>query len=192
MPDEEVKPQPETGTTPPVVEPPVTEPPVVEEPFDKDRAMNTINKLREIESQAKKDAKELATLKAEKQKQADAELTEAQREKKRADDLAAENATIKLDLWRNEAANAAGIPQMADRLKGSTKEEIDADAKELAKTLPQLKVAPKIKVTNPENSNQETEQQLHERISGRRSVDIFNVNHIKQHGGGVMDWTKKE
>ena len=35
-----------------------------EEPFDKDRAMKTINNLREVEKQAKKDAKELETLRA--------------------------------------------------------------------------------------------------------------------------------
>ena len=190
MPDETKDPQAETATTPPVVEPQVETP--VDEPFDKERAMSTINKLRETEKQAKKDAKELQELKAEKQKQADAELSEAQREKKRADELAAENATIKADLWRNEAATAAGIPQMADRLKGATKEEILADAMELAKTLPQLKVAPKIPPTNPGNAQTVTEEARVRQILSGNQGNVFDVNHIIEHGGGVMDWTKKD
>jgi hypothetical protein len=193
MPDEEVKPQPETGTTPPVVEPPVTEPPVVEEPFDKDRAMATIEKLRGIEKQYKQDHKELERLQAEEKKRADTQLSETEKLTKQAAELSAKNARLDSDILRRDVIAEVGLPaSFASRLQGTTKEELLADAQELAKTLPQLKVAPKIKVTNPENSNQETEQQLHERISGRRSVDIFNVDHIKQHGGGVMDWTTKK
>ena len=164
-----------------------------DEPFDKERAMNTITKLRGIEMQAKKDAKELAQLKIEKQQKADAELSEAQREKKRADDLAIENAKIKTDLWRNEAATAAGIPQMADRLKGTTKEDFLADAQELAKTLPQLKVAPKLPPTNPGNAQTtETDAQKRQRLFGSQQTNVFDVQHIIEHGGGVMDWTTKK
>jgi CRISPR/Cas system CMR subunit Cmr4 (Cas7 group RAMP superfamily) len=167
----------------------VTEPPV-EEPFDKERAMATITKLRETEKQAKAERKELEQLKAEKKQRDDAALTESERNKKERDELAAENAKIKTDLLRRDVISETGLPAIfADRLKGNTKEEMLADAEELAKTLPTLKTAPKLPATNPGNAQtSETDAQKRERIFGKQT-NVFDSDAIRQAGGGVI-WKK--
>lgn len=134
-----------------------------EEPFDKERAMSTIHTLREIEKKAKQDAKELAALKAEKQKQLDAQLSETERLKKQADELAAQNAKLQADILRRDVVAETGLPAVfADRLKGATKEEMLEDAKELMKALPAQPAKPTVKVsaTNPANAgNQMTDSE---------------------------------
>ena len=70
--------------TEPVAEPvkvtaPVVETEVPEEAFDKERALRTIHAQREEMKEAKAQLKELATLKAEAAKRAEAEMTEAER-----------------------------------------------------------------------------------------------------------------
>ena len=131
-------------------------------------------------------------MEAEAKKRADAELSETERLKKEYEEIKAEYTKTKADLWRSEAATAAGIPQMADRLKGETKDEMLADALELAKSLPQLKVAPKLQPTNPGNTQTvNSEAQLRQILSGN-AVSVFDVNHIRANGGGVLDWTKKD
>ncbi len=194
MPEEPKDPQGETPITPPVTEPPVTTPEPPVEEWDKDRAANTINNFRKLEKETYKPAlKELEQLRAEKQKNADAQLSETERLQKERDTMAAENAKIKSDLLRREVIDEVGLPAtFASRLQGATKEELLADAKELAKTLPQLKVAPKVPVTNPTNANvRETELQQRERLFGKQS-NVFDIEHIREHGGGVLDWTTKK
>jgi hypothetical protein len=163
----------------------------VEEPFDKDRAMATINKLRETEKQAKKDAKELEQLKADKKQREEAEMTESQRNAKRAEELEAKNAKLEGDIMRRDVIAETGLPALfADRLKGTTKEEMLADAQELAKTLPQLKTAPKLPPTNPENGTQnETDAQKRERLFGKQG-NPFTMENIKEKGGGVIFGSK--
>ncbi len=191
MPDETKDPQAETATTLPVTEPQVTET-QTEEPFDKDRAMKTIEAQRKENKELKARAKRADELEAEAKKRADAELSETERLKKEYEEIKAEYTKTKADLWRSEAATAAGIPQMADRLKGETKDEMLADAQELAKSLPQLKVAPKLQPTNPGNTQTvNSEAQLRQLLSGN-AVSVFDVNHIRANGGGVLDWTKKD
>ena len=187
MSEETKDPQGETPVTPPVTEPPVAETPV-EEPFDKDREMKTIEKLRDIEKQHKQDKKELERLQAEEKKRAEAQMSETEREKKRADELAAENAKIKSDLLRREVVDEVGLPAIfANRLQGATKDELLADAKELAKTLPQLKVAPKLKPTDPGNvSGNETDDQKRQRLFGR-PANPFDFESVKAQGGGVVN-----
>lgn len=124
------------------------------EAFDKDRAMATIHSLREIEKKAKQDARELAQLKAEKQKQIDAELSETERLKKQADALASENARLSTEIIRRDVIAETGLPIiLAERLKGATKEEMLEDAKELLKAIPQpAKPNVKVSPTNPANA----------------------------------------
>lgn len=125
-----------------------------EEAFDKERAMSTIHKQREEAKALKAQLKELETLKAEKAKREEAEMTESQRLQKQAEELAAQNAKLTADIWRRDVVAETGIPAVfADRIKGSTKEEMLADALELAKQLPQAKVTPKVNTTNPSNGN---------------------------------------
>jgi hypothetical protein len=154
------------------------------EAFDKERAMKTINNLREIEKQAKKDAAELAALKAEEQKRKDAELSEAEKLKKQLAELEQTNRATMAE----NAALAAGLPkEWADRLKGSTKAELEADAAEFAKLIPaQQKLAPKINTTNPANAQQtETPEQQRERLFGKQG-NPFDLASIKAQGGGVI------
>jgi len=172
-------------TTAPVVE---QEPPVEE--WDKERAKATILKLREVEKQAKQEKKELELLKAEKSKRDEAEMTESQRNQKRAEEAEAKNTKLETDIIRRDVIAETGLPALfTDRLKGTTKEEMLADAQELAKTLPNIKVAPKVQPTNPNNASpSETEQQKRERLFGRQS-DPFDLETVKAMGGGVV-WKK--
>ena len=159
------------------------------EAFDKERAMNTIKTLREIEKQAKKDAKELEQLKAEEKKRAEAEMTEAQKAQKRAEEAEARAAKLEADAMRRSVADEVGLPAtLTDRLKGATREEVLKDAQELLKTLPTLKVAPHIPPTNPEHATQtETEAQKRERLFGHNK-NPFDMDAIISGGGGVV-WT---
>lgn len=129
--------------------------PATEEVFDKDRAMNTIHVLREVEKKAKADAKELAQLKAEAAKRAEAEMTEADRLKKQAEEARAENERLKADILRRDVIAETGLPAVfAERLKGSTKDEMLEDAKEIMKAIPMAKPAQqKVAATNPANGN---------------------------------------
>jgi len=169
------------------VEPQEVKPEPQEEDFDKDRAMKTIHQLREIEKQAKKDAKELEQLKAEKKQREDAELSEAERLKKENAELKAQNAKATADLLRREIIAETGLPAtFADRLKGETREELLADAEELAKNLPQLKTAPKLPQSNPANPDKrETDAQKRERLFGKQG-NPFDLDNVKEKGGGVF------
>lgn len=141
------------------------------EEWDKDRAKATILNLRAIEAQAKKDAKELAALKAEKQKQVDATLSETEKLKKQADELARQNAQLQADIIRRDVVAETGLPALfADRLKGATKEEMLEDAKELMKALPAAqKPNVKVSATNPANAgNQMTDDARREFLGLRR------------------------
>jgi len=162
-----------------------------EEAFDKDRAMNTIHALREVEKKAKQDAKELAALKAEAAKRAEAEMTEAERLKKQAEEATAENARLKADILRRDVIAETGLPALfADRLKGSTKEEMLEDAKEIMKAIPQAKVNPKVPATNPANGEMvESEAQKRARLFGSQS-NVFDLKAIEAQGGGVV-WNTK-
>lgn len=82
-------------------------------------------------------AEELAALreaKAELEKIRDGERTDTERAVKRADTAEKELAELRPRLLRLEVAYEAGLPSsLAHRLVGSTKEELEADAKELIK-----------------------------------------------------------
>lgn len=200
MPDE-IKPTTETveaktETVPATVEKKEKEEEVVlgsdGKPFDPERAAKTIHDQRIENKELKEKLKELEQLKAEKKQREDAELSEAERLKKERDEMAAENAKIKSDLLRREAVDAAGLPATwADRIKGSTKEELFADAEELAKSLPQTKVAPKVPATNPSNATQdETDAQIRTKLFG--GATRLDNETIKRLGGGVVWNIKKE
>ena len=154
-----------------VTEPAATTQPA--EPFDADRAMETIKNLREIEKQYKKDRKQLEQLLAEKKQKEDAELSEIEKLRKSFAETADENARLKLDLTRREVISETGLPAVfADRLKGTTKEEMTADANELLKLLPQPEKprAPHLPTSNPSGAgtNQMTDEARREFLGLRR------------------------
>jgi len=162
-----------------------------EDVFDKDRAMQTIHSLRVIEKQAKVDRKELDRLKADEAKRTEAQMSETERLQKQAAELSAHNEKLQADIWKRDIVSETGIPAIfADRLKGATKDEMLADAQEIAKQLPQMKVAPKLPPTNPANANtEETEAAKRARLFGVQK-NIFDIASIKESGGGVI-WKDK-
>lgn len=165
------------------------EPPVEE--WDKDRAAATIKAQREETKALKAQLKELDQLKAEQKQRVEAEMTEAQKLQAQADKLTAENAVLKADLLRREVVAETGLPSsLADRLKGATKEELLADAKQLLEILPQQKPGPPgINATNPANGQlNENDAQKRERLFGRQG-NPFDLETVKQQGGGVI-WQK--
>lgn len=169
-----------------------TNPATAGEEFDKDRAMDTIHKLRDQEKQYKKDLKELEALKAEKAKLAEAEMTEIQKLQKQADEIKAHNAKLEADILRRDVIAETGLPSFfASRLQGTTKDEMLADAEELKKQIPTQKNTPHLSPTNPANGQAvETEAQKRERLFGRQG-NIFDLNTIKERGGGVK-WVDKQ
>jgi len=162
-----------------------------EEPFDQERAMRTIHALREIEKKAKQDAKELEQLKAEKSKRDEAEMTESQRNQKRAEEAEAKAQKLETDVMRRDVIAETGLPVIfTERLKGTTKEEMLADAQELAKTLPTLKAPPKLPPTNPSNADTSgSEAELREKL-GWSSAGKMDMKTIERLGGGVV-WKDK-
>ena len=181
--------EPEAKLEQPITEQAVTpadETPVEE--WDQARAMETIHKLREIEKQSKKDSKELARLKAEEEKRTKAQMTETERLQAERDEYATKTAKLEADIMRRDVIAETGLPPaLADRLKGSTQEELLADAQELLKLLPKQKSTQS--VTNPGGaSNDETEAQMRERLY-QRNEHPFDIKAIKAKGGGVF-WDK--
>ena len=186
----------ETPTEPPQsaaapVTPPVQPPAAPAEPeeFDKDRAMATIKAQREQEKQLKAQLKDYERLKAEEQKRVEAAMTETEKLQKQTAELAAQNARLQGDILRRDVIAETGLPAVfADRLKGETKDEMLADAKELLKVLPAEKPKPPhLNNTSPNNANTaETDTQKRERLFGPTSQNIWDLESIKKLGGGVI------
>lgn len=136
--------------------------------WDKERAKETILKLREIEKQAKKDAKEFERLKAEEKKRLDEQLSETERLSKEKQELADENARLKTEMLRREVAQEVELPAiLVDRIKGTTKEEMLADAKELKKSLP-LQKSSHVSPTNPAGGNVPSSDEERRKFLGLR------------------------
>ncbi len=163
-----------------------TTPASVDEPFDKERAMATIEKLRAIEKQYKKDQKEYERLKADEDARLTAQMTEAERLKKQADELERKNAQLQADILRRDVIAETGLPAIfADRLKGMTKEEMLEDAKVIMEALPKHQ-QPRQSPTNPGGAQAaETDAQKRERLFGKQG-NPFDFEEIKRRGGGVV------
>jgi hypothetical protein len=156
-------------------------------PFDPARALALIEKLKEENKQLKPKAKLADELTAKEKAKADADLTEVEKLKNQ---LAEQEKTTRSTMAEN-AALAAGLPaSFADRLKGSTKAELEADAAEFAKLIPAQgqKPAPKLNTTNPQNAQQaETFAQQKERLFPTTGKNIFDPVAAREHGGGVIE-----
>jgi hypothetical protein len=150
------------------------------EKYDPERALNLIKKLRPAEKDLTKAQKELETYKLKEAEEAKAKLSEVERlkfEKQEADQKVRE---LTLKEQRREIAEKVKLPfALADRIKGETPEEMEADAKALFESLP--KPIPKTGITNP--GAQATETPI-----GRLHADIdpFNPDWVKTHGGGAV------
>jgi hypothetical protein len=153
-----------------------------EEPFDRERAMETIRKLRESEKVMKKTQAELDRYKAEEEKRKQAEMSETERLKAELDRVQSELTAKTVRTMQIEVAAKLGLPAaLSDRLKGETLEEMEEDAKAILEVLPKQKAAPNTGATNPgeQASKEETRAQKLTRLTGGE-VDIWK--------GGGINW----
>lgn len=137
------------------------------EEFDKDRAMNTIKKLRDEEKQWHKERKELEALKAEKNKAEEAKLDEVQKAIKRAEEAESKAQRLERESLQRKAAEELGLPaKIAGRIQGDTYEAMIEDAKTLLDVMPK-KSAPNLPANNPAATNAgETDEQRRSRLLG--------------------------
>lgn len=146
-----------------------TEAQVTEEPFDKERAMDTIKKLRETEKQYKKDRAELERLRQLEEERKKAEMTESERLKAELEQARAKLRQYSIKAQQREVADQVGLPSVfADRIKGETPEDMMADAKMILEALPKQKAAPNSGVTAPGDKtvSGETDAEKRRRLFG--------------------------
>jgi len=166
---EEIKAEMATQTT--------TETVVEQQPKASETEMVTLSKaeyqkqqdaLREANKEAAARRKRLEELEAAEAKRKEAEMTESEKATKRAQELEAKLKAYELAELQRAAAEKAGLPaQLAKRLQGSTAEELEADAKALAETLPKPQ-KPTVPGTNPgvNGSNGESDAERRKRLFG--------------------------
>ena len=144
-----------------------------------------------MEKEAKKQAEKLAAYEKAEEERKQAELSDLQKEQAKAAKFEKELNDTKLAIVRRDVAAKIGLPSvLADRLKGETAEEIEADATALLETLP--KADPKkqstINPTNPSNASQaETLEQKKARLGLTRNTDIFSAEFNTRRDGGAID-----
>ena len=152
------------------------------EAFDKERAMDTIRKLREEAKQAKKAAAELDRYKKAEEERKQAEMSETDRLKAELERAQSELKAKTVRTMQIEVAAKLGLPAaLSDRLHGETLEEMEEDAKAILEALPKQKAAPNTGATNPgeQASKEETRAQKLTRLTGG-DVDIWK--------GGGINW----
>lgn len=137
------------------------------EEFDKDRAMNTIKKLRDEEKQWNKERKEYEALKAAKAKEEQEKLSEIERANKRAEEAESKAQRLERESLQRKAAEELGLPaKIAGRIQGDTYEAMIEDAKTLLDVMPK-KSAPNLPANNPAATNAgETDKQRRSRLLG--------------------------
>ncbi len=137
------------------------------EEFDKDRAMNTIKKLRDEEKQWNKERKEYEALKAAKAKEEQEKLSEIERANKRAEEAESKAQRLERESLQRKAAEELGLPaKIAGRIQGDTYEAMIEDAKTLLDVMPK-KSAPNLPANNPAATNAgETDEQRRSRLLG--------------------------
>lgn len=176
-------------------ETPKVDPVEQSEVFDPERAKATIQAQRESEKALKIQVRELSAkakradeLEAAEAKRKEDALSETEKLTKRAEEAEANLKTTKLSILRRDIADKVGLPAaLAERLKGETAEEIEADAKVLLENIPK---GPKAS-TNPTNPGDkathpgETDAQKRARIYGN-NTNLFDTTYLDSIGGGVI------
>jgi len=145
--------------------------------------------LKKANAEAAKYRKAAEAVEAERKAKEEAELTETEKLRKRAAELEAELKSAQRSTMQRDAAAKHNLPaELATRLKGETPEELEADAKALAELLPKHKAQPNISPTNPGGnaSPNETVDQMKARLGMSQSVNIFDKDYMKAHGGGAF------
>ena len=168
---------PETGTTEAQVE---TKTETVEEL--KARLDEAERRAKNKADEAERHFKKLAKFEQEEAKRKEAEMTEIELANKRAQELEAKVRQLEINRLQHDIAAKVGLPAIyADRLKGETPEELEADAKLLLEAQPKQKATPNIGATNPgeQASKDETRAQKLKRLTGGEA-EIW--------GGGGINW----
>jgi alanyl-tRNA synthetase len=147
--------------------------------------------LKKANNEAAKYRKQAESFEQAEQARKEAELSETEKLKAQNEKLARDLQTLQTNELKRAAAAKHGLPPaLALRLQGTTAEELEADAEELAKTLPK-QTAPKVGATNPGASPAVTsEQVLRETLFNCRPGGLFTGEWAQQHGGGVFEVTK--
>jgi dsDNA-specific endonuclease/ATPase MutS2 len=133
-------------------------------------------RLEEAERRAKNKAdeadrhfKKLAKFEQEEAKRKEAEMSELERANKHAQELEAQVKALQFKTLQQEIAGRIGLPSVyADRIRGETPEDMEADAKVLMDALPKPKAAPNTGATAPGSnaSTGETESDKRKRLFG--------------------------
>lgn len=132
--------------------------------------------------EAERHFKKLAKFEQEEAKRREAEMTELELANKRSQELEAKVRQLEISRLQHDIAAKVGLPSVwADRLKGETPEELEADAKSILEAQPKQKAAPNAGATNPgeQASKEETRAQKLTRLTGGE-VDIWK--------GGGINW----
>jgi len=107
------------------------------EPFDPARARAALEKRNRENQSLRARLKELEPLATKAREADEAAKTEAQKAAEAKTAAERERDEARLALLKRDVADDAGLPKAwASRLQGSTKEELEADAKQLAKDMP--------------------------------------------------------
>lgn len=160
-----------------------------QETFDAERAKALIDKLRSEIKELKPKAKKAEELDAQAKAQAEKDLSEAQKLAKRLAEVEAELSATKRRELQTAVAKRHGLPDvLATRLQGETPEELEADAKALAATLPK----PNLPATNPGGNAQQgmTDAERRARLYGWGSSP-FDADAARKSGGGVVITSKE-
>lgn len=147
------------------------------------------SKAKAMEKEAAAAAKKLAAYEKAEEERRQAELTDLQKAQDKAAKLEAELKAKELSIIRRDVAAKVGLPSvLADRLKGESPEEIEADAQALLETLPKSeKKAPSINPTNPGGATQsETTAQKKQRLGLTAYTDIFSDQFNARKDGGIV------
>ena len=106
------------------------------------------SKARAMEAEKVAIAKKLAKLEAAEQDRHEAELSELEKANQRAEKAEAEAKSARLDILRRDVVRDKLPAELAARLRGDTREEMEADLAIMLAAMP-VKVAPPLNPTNP-------------------------------------------
>jgi len=136
--------------------------PISQEAFDKMQKA-----LKEANKEAAQRRKVIEQYEASEKAKRDAELSEVEKANKRAEEAERKAQLLERESLQRKAAEAAQLPTaFADRIKGDTLEDMEADAKRLLEAMPK-KSAPSLPANNPgSQSAGETDQQKRARLIG--------------------------
>jgi hypothetical protein len=174
----------------PVTDSPITEAKAEEtEVQDNSKLKSALEKEREANKELRKRAKLADELEAAEARRKESELSEMEKLNKRlAEFEAREKEFVHKDLMRQAADKFGLTPVLAKRLQGETLEELEADAEELAKEIPQAKPKTNVSATQvgADADVKETYEQQSRRIYRGNADDPFDPKKAIDLGGGVI------